>query len=391
MKSILRTPRTVFFVSVVVLLGVIISSYFIYWKSIKTLYHHLQQLTAVSNHLGNGEIFHSSVHSMLMNAEVYIISNGEPKYLDDYLELKKKADARLQMLQRYPAQADTLKSQHSGLSNLKPITERMALNYKIFIDAIDTVMNRNQILYSRPAIIQGSMLFDRIFDDYQKLHNHHRKLRDELNSDTESIWVRSTSLLVGQVIAAIIIGILVVVFLEKVALKIISVTESIALRDQLTGLYNRHALERLLNNSKSHSQGMGSKYGIIMIDLDHFKRFNDTHGHPAGDKLLFDLALTLKNVVRRHDFVIRYGGEEFMVCLPDTDITGTLIVAEKLRQAIESAAFTLPNESPAPRITASFGCGTYPDDGNDYRQVNAAADKRLYDAKRTGRNKVIGP
>jgi diguanylate cyclase (GGDEF)-like protein len=126
-----------------------------------------------------------------------------------------------------------------------------------------------------------------------------------------------------------------------------------------------------------------------MIDVDFFKRVNDSMGHPAGDQLLRQLAQVLGTDLRQTDLLARYGGEEFGVLLPETTKSEALQVGERMRQAVEERLNAGGQTWPA-RVTVSIGVATFPEDGRDAEQVLLAADQALYLAKRQGRNRVVG-
>lgn len=161
-----------------------------------------------------------------------------------------------------------------------------------------------------------------------------------------------------------------------------------ATRDALTGLYNRREFMRLAELELKRAQRFGGFTSAIVIDLDHFKGINDVHGHPAGDKVLSQVALCMLGGVRATDLVARIGGEEFMVLLPQTDIDAAAGLANKLRGLLRSAPLTISRDLQL-SITASFGVGSLPG-GNQgsVASLYAAADKALYDAKRLGRDRV---
>ncbi len=126
-----------------------------------------------------------------------------------------------------------------------------------------------------------------------------------------------------------------------------------------------------------------------MADIDHFKTYNDTHGHPQGDRLLRDLAGVLRANVRDTDFVARYGGEEFAIILPETDEASGLAVAEKVRAAVAAHPFPLAEYQPGGALTISLGAATYlgePPSAEEY--LVQRSDQALYRAKQTGRNRV---
>src|SRR3990172_2142995 len=129
---------------------------------------------------------------------------------------------------------------------------------------------------------------------------------------------------------------------------------------------------------------------LIMVDIDHFKRYNDTHGHPQGDEVLKDVSSILLKNTRQVDVVARYGGEELVLILPLTPKEPALLVAEKLRRAIEEAPVPGEQILPTRRLTISLGVATYPTDATTATGLVLAADRALYQAKQAGRNKVAG-
>ena len=158
--------------------------------------------------------------------------------------------------------------------------------------------------------------------------------------------------------------------------------------DPLTLVYNRRALEDIANIEISRVIRNNHPLTVIMCDIDHFKIFNDKHGHQTGDKILVDFAAILKNNVREHDFVTRYGGEEFLVLLPETDIHQATIIAEKLRNKICLHRMAI-RKNKTLSVTASFGVADYQKGMTDWQQIVRSADQALYEAKNTGRNRVV--
>ncbi len=163
--------------------------------------------------------------------------------------------------------------------------------------------------------------------------------------------------------------------------------------DGLTQLANRRFFNEALINEFIRTKRYGGSLGCLMIDIDHFKRINDTYGHMTGDMVLKNLAKIITRRLRSIDVVARWGGEEFVVLLPETSLESIEIVAEKLRIAVESHNFnelTSQKESGPKKVTISIGCISYPHDGIvEAEDVVELADKGLYQAKRTGRNKVV--
>jgi diguanylate cyclase (GGDEF)-like protein len=158
--------------------------------------------------------------------------------------------------------------------------------------------------------------------------------------------------------------------------------------DSLTGLYNRAWLTDLLPNMIVTAHASGSPLSLVMIDLDHFKRFNDTHGHQAGDQALRIAAQVLGAALRPTDFAVRYGGEEMMVILPDTSENVALRVAERLCERMQQAVIFTDMRSALPHITGSFGVSSLAAEQDDHALI-ASADAALYRAKANGRNRVM--
>jgi diguanylate cyclase (GGDEF)-like protein len=157
-------------------------------------------------------------------------------------------------------------------------------------------------------------------------------------------------------------------------------TESVI--DGLTGMLNRRALTTRVNELAAQARVTGEPIGLVIGDLDHFKRINDEHGHAAGDAVLVDIAYTLRKELRAFDLAYRLGGEEFLVVLPGASLAEAEKIAEGLREAV--AAQPAGGRS----VTMSFGVASSGGGGFDYEAVLHAADEALYEAKRAGRDRV---
>lgn len=160
--------------------------------------------------------------------------------------------------------------------------------------------------------------------------------------------------------------------------------------DGLTGLFNHRYLVSALETELARSRRHGRTFTLLFIDVDHFKHYNDTHGHLAGDEVLRSLGKILKEANRSTSVCARYGGEEFVVLIPESNRDGGFIVAERLRSRVEKHPFPGREAQPLGQVTVSLGLSCYPDDGTDTRQLVAIADQRLYEAKQAGRNRVVG-
>ncbi|MBI5694301.1 MAG: diguanylate cyclase [Nitrospirae bacterium] len=160
--------------------------------------------------------------------------------------------------------------------------------------------------------------------------------------------------------------------------KLYEETKALSLKDALTGLANRRMMDILLDKSFGRARRFGTPFSVIMMDIDFFKKYNDTYGHPAGDALLASIAGILLGEVREIDLVVRYGGEEFFVLLPDITVPEALVVAERIRAKVEAES----------GVTVSLGVSAYRDEVQSREDVVREADEALYRAKQGGRNRV---
>jgi diguanylate cyclase (GGDEF)-like protein len=163
--------------------------------------------------------------------------------------------------------------------------------------------------------------------------------------------------------------------------RLLAQVKALAAADGLTGVANRRTFDGRLAAEIERSVRSGAPLSLLLFDVDHFKRLNDTHGHQAGDETLQRVAKTLSAGARTIDLVARYGGEEFALVLPGTDAATAAHVAERLRGAIAD----MPG---SPAITASLGVASFPDAALNAADLIAAADEALYAAKQEGRNRV---
>ncbi|MEX0743992.1 MAG: diguanylate cyclase [Phycisphaeraceae bacterium] len=164
--------------------------------------------------------------------------------------------------------------------------------------------------------------------------------------------------------------------------------ETLASRDGLTGLYNHRTFYVLLADELARAFRFKRSVSLLMVDADHFKRVNDTYGHPAGDAILKGLSELLGRRARSVDRVCRYGGEEIAVILPETGLEGAAVIANRLRAAVEAQPFDA-TAGASIRITVSIGVASYPAHADSAETLVAAADAALYAAKQGGRNRVI--
>ncbi|KQT44970.1 response regulator PleD [Devosia sp. Leaf420] len=169
-----------------------------------------------------------------------------------------------------------------------------------------------------------------------------------------------------------------------------SVNHSIAMAvtDDLTGLYNRRYFDRHLNVLLGKAQSQDKNLAVMILDIDHFKSVNDTYGHDAGDVVLKEFSARMKRNIRGVDLACRFGGEEFVVLMPDTDVLNAELVAERVRQAIAEKSFDIKGQRPL-TVTVSVGVSFNETHADTPESLIKRADLALYRAKREGRNRVI--
>ena len=166
-----------------------------------------------------------------------------------------------------------------------------------------------------------------------------------------------------------------------------STVKNMATYDTLTGLCNRRYFEERLAIEADRSLKATLPLSLVMVDIDHFKRVNDTFGHTEGDRVLREISSVLKSSVRRKDLVVRYGGEEFILILPETNLEESYTIAERIRRAVETTPFKIGNIRLS--LTISLGISNFPSHGaRSKEEMVEMADQALYDAKRGGRNRV---
>ena len=164
----------------------------------------------------------------------------------------------------------------------------------------------------------------------------------------------------------------------------------LSVRDRLTGLCNRGHFDERLDQELGRSRRTGLPLSVAVIDVDHFKRFNDAYGHLAGDAALREVAGVLRRGVRGSDVAARYGGEEFVLLLPGTAPEAAAERLDRLRETVAALLIPLPRSDERASVTISVGIGTWPADGDAPEEVVFEADRRLFVAKSRGRDRVVG-
>lgn len=235
----------------------------------------------------------------------------------------------------------------------------------------------------------------KIFDDYIKLINQetdtyynafpyfNKELGKTMYFSSRALVLEKTKTNDISILYGIIEDI--TVFEEqKIELKMLNKQfQELSVCDSLTGLYNRRKFNEILLNKINKYKRTLQSFGIILIDIDFFKKVNDTYGHTIGDGVLIEIASLLKNSVRKTDKVIRWGGEEFLIICPETTLEGTVHLAETIRILVEQYQFHIVKKT-----TVSLGVAAMQKD-DTARSIVDRADKYLYKAKKSGRNRVV--
>jgi two-component system cell cycle response regulator len=163
----------------------------------------------------------------------------------------------------------------------------------------------------------------------------------------------------------------------------------LAITDGLTGLFNRRYMETHLGTLVEQAAARGKPISVLVLDIDYFKAINDGHGHDAGDDVLREFALRIRKAIRNIDLACRYGGEEFVVVMPETDMAVATMVAERLRRRIASEPFAIRQAERNLEVTISIGIAALSSPADNAATILKRADQALYRAKRDGRNRVV--
>jgi len=168
----------------------------------------------------------------------------------------------------------------------------------------------------------------------------------------------------------------------------VQLSMELAVTDPLTRLYNRRYMESHLGTLIDQATARSKPLALLIVDIDYFKSINDTYGHDAGDEVLREFATRLKKSIRGIDLACRYGGEEFVIVMPETDMAVAAVVAERMRRRIANDSFSVGNDHDPVQVTISVGLASLVAT-DDAASVLKRADQALYRAKRDGRNRVV--
>ncbi|WP_051272404.1 GGDEF domain-containing protein [Fundidesulfovibrio putealis] len=363
----------------------------IYRKNIGMLHDSLYKTLDIVEEMHVAESFHSSMHSMIIYASAYLHSKEE-RYRDEYNKKAQEGGQSVAQLVKLRLQQENGQHGIHGFHKTSPIDDEIAANIGRYFEELKAVLAPIIAGDDRDGannLEKANNIFDEVFHKYYvKIHTSHYASLENLKNDAHHVYQQSNYIYFTQFALAIVVGLFLLVFAERVFLKIYKLTEKHSLMDSLTTLHNRRYLDTVIAGELEKSKIQGLVCSLILLDIDDFKKFNDTYGHVAGDKLLKDLAEVLRQTVRKADRLIRYGGEEFLVVLLDADKRQAAVVAEKIRQAIQDNIFLLPEGTRARQVTASFGIASLPEHNGNFTQAIKAADVLMYKAKREGKNRA---
>lgn len=372
-------------------LGILVATFVfsqgLYRNNISDLHDSLLKSIEITEEVHEAEAFHSAMHSMLISASAYDRTH-EFSFEREYLKYRKIGESTLEQLRDRTKMLPPPSHVNHGTDNSEPMIVNLAESFQTYKSTLDKVFDKNAT-DATDNVSAGRNIFDTIFHKYYStLHSTHSNRLDSIKNEAHRIYTESNIVFVVQLIAAILAGVLVVVFVDRVFIKIYKLTKQHSLTDALTSLHNRRYLEKFIEDEFQVGQGPLPSVSTVLLDIDNFKQYNDQYGHVAGDYLLKDLASVLKRSIRKTDRLVRYGGEEFLILLPGTSKADAAGVAEKIRTAIEANQFHLPDDRLARQVTVSVGVATMPEDASHVEQLIKAADDLLYRAKREGKNRV---
>ncbi|AQS36296.1 diguanylate cyclase (GGDEF) domain-containing protein [Shewanella psychrophila] len=292
--------------------------------------------------------------------------------------------------------------------DLKRAIDGLISNGITFCTEVNDGLHKNFIQEKSPEVIENvqietQIIINSLFSKVSKLTQGTARLSDTLSDFSQELKQQPDVEVLNTLVNSLVDNIEGVILSNKQmegslntmrdevsSLKIeMESLNLVAMTDQLTSLNNRRSFEDEVMKHMQEFIQTQSPSCLLLIDIDHFKQFNDTHGHLVGDKVLAYVALALKQAVKGTDFVARYGGEEFVILLPNTELTNALVVAEQLRKVIAERKLTIGKDKKLSlgSITVSLGVSalTLSDDRESYF---VRADEALYRAKSTGRNRV---
>ncbi len=376
----MRLSTTGLKLSVSIILGIVVISYAVGWKGVSTIYGQLRKVDTISDlFVADNELF-VSVHHLHMSAMTVSSVPIDKRMVEDYGSKKQKARDALSFL-KYLAEE---RRSHLEEPLIRYISNTDAL-YQSFETQMDNIFS-TKVLKPESWTGEVQKAFKDLLENDERLKEEMARYQRVLCDSSKKIWITLSSVFLMLGVIGLTLITMLVLFIDRMVIKNIDKTEKQAHHDHLTGALNRHGMDRLVAKYNLNTS-LSINFGIVLLDIDHFKKLNDTYGHDTGDMVLRQMVRLVMSVIRGGDSVIRFGGEEFLVFFPETDIIGVVEAGEKIRSAVEKFSF-IPGEGDPLNITISGGTASS-DDGTNLEEVIKAADERLYKAKAAGRNRLI--
>ena len=363
-------------------------SQIIYRRAITSLHDALYSSIVVLNTIHATENFHAGLHSMLNVTRNIVADPNNRAVPDDWNELRESTAKTLDAL-RESLQQINHHGQQAIASEPHPADAIAALFDRLMVELEAALSGPASEVPSHMAAARK--LFDEIFQDHiDKLHDGHQQRFDDLKADAHGFERQIDLLFYGQTLFAGVVVLFALFFSEKILVKGYLRTKDASLSDRLTEARNRRYLETVSDRQVAGMLERNEPFSLALLDIDHFKRVNDTFGHDAGDKVLRIVAEVVRKRLRKSDTFVRYGGEEFLVLLPGAEKEAAVVILEAIRKGIETTQLSLVDGNDPTHITASAGLASFPEDAvDDFSSMQKLADERLYQAKSNGRNQCV--
>ena len=365
-----------------------LASQIIYRRAITSLHDALYSSIVVLNTIHATENFHAALHSMLNVTRNIVAEPNNREVPDDWNELRESTAKALDAL-RESLQQINHHGQQAIASEPHPADAIAALFDRLMVELEAALSGPASEVPSHMAAARK--LFDEIFQDHiDKLHDGHQQRFDDLKADAHGFERQIDLLFYGQTLFAGVVVLFALFFSEKILVKGYLRTKDASLSDRLTEARNRRYLETVSDRQVAGMLERNEPFSLALLDIDHFKRVNDTFGHDAGDNVLRIVAEVVRKRLRKSDTFVRYGGEEFLVLLPGAEKEAAIVILEAIRKGIETTPLSLVDGDDPTRITASAGLVSFPEDAvDDFSSMQKLADERLYQAKSNGRNQCV--